>query len=416
MSQGHDDEEKQDAMGGADEEDFAAMFAQSEAKESKQAKLQVGARVKGRVVAIGPETAFVALGGKAEAVIGLGEFRDESTGEHGLSVGDAVEATITDDGNESGSIVLKRTFGRGGHVPGELEQALEHAIAIEGVVTGRNKGGFDVQVAGQRAFCPGSQIDRRRGEGDGDEWIGQRLRFRVTKIESGGRNIVVSRRELLEEEMAVQAAVTWERLEVGAVVSGEVISIRDFGAFVDVGGVEGLLHISQIGHSRVEHPSEVLEVGQKIETQVVKIEAGKDGGRTKIGLSMRALAPDPWSTAAERYPAGVTVRGKVRKLEPFGAFVELEPGIDGLVHVSAMSLDRRIAHPREVVTAGDEVDVTVVSVDPHKKRLGLSLVEGARQARDAEEAEDRREAQAVVDEMGAGSGLGTFADLLKGRK
>lgn len=399
--------------GAPEEEDFAALLAESEATESKQARLEVGARVSGRIVAIGPESAFVALGGKAEAVIGLGEFVDTETGEHGLSIGDTIEATITDDGSRSGSLVLKRTFGRGGHVPGELEQALEHGIAIEGVVTGKNKGGFDVQVAGQRAFCPASQIDRRRFEGEGEEYIGQRLRFRVTKIESGGRNIVVSRRELLEEEMAVQAAATWERLEVGSVVSGEVVSIRDFGAFVDVGGVEGLLHISQIGHSRVEHPSEALEVGQRVEVQVVKIEGAKDGGRAKIGLSMRALAPDPWSTAAERYPAGLTARGTVRKLETFGAFVELEPGLDGLVHVSALALDRRISHPREVLTVGDEIDVTVVSVDPHKKRLGLSIVENARRARDAEDAQDRQEAQKVVEEMGRGGGLGTFGDLLK---
>lgn len=402
--------------GAPEEEDFAALFAESEAAGTARAPVEVGARVSGRIVAIGPETAFVALGGKAEAVIGLAEFVDPETGEHGLAIGDTVEATITDDGSRSGSIVLKRTFGRGGHVPGELEQAFEHGIAVEGVVTGKNKGGFDVQIAGQRAFCPASQIDRRRYEGEGDEYVGQRLRFRVTKIESGGRNIVVSRRELLEEEMAAQAAVTWQSLEVGAVVSGEVTSIRDFGAFVDVGGVEGLLHISQIGHARVEHPSEVLSVGQRVETQVVKIEPSKDGGRAKVGLSMRALAPDPWSTAAERYPAGLTVRGKVRKLETFGAFVELEPGLDGLVHVSAMALDRRIAHPREVVTAGDEIDVTVVTVDPVKKRLGLSMVENARRARDAEEAQDREEVQKVVDRMGRGGGLGTFADLLKGRK
>ena len=395
-----------------EDESFAAMFEASEAAAAGQAKLEVGQRVQGRIVAIGPETAFVALGGKAEAVIGLSEFVDAESGEHGLSVGDTVEATITDDGERSGSIVLKRTFGRGGHVPGELEQALEHGIAIEGVVTGKNKGGFDVQVAGQRAFCPASQIDRRRFEGEGDEFIGQRLRFRVTKIESGGRNIVVSRRDLLEEEVAAQAAVTWQTLEVGSVVSGEVISLRDFGAFVDIGGVEGLLHVSQIGHARVEHPSEALQVGQRVEAQVVKIESGKDG-RKKIGLSMRSLAPDPWATAAENYPAGATVRGKVRKLETFGAFVELEPGLDGLVHVSAMALDRRIQHPREVVQPGDEVDVTVVSVDPVKKRLGLSLIENARRARDAEEAQDRAETQKVVDELGRGSGLGTFADLLK---
>lgn len=397
-----------------EEEDFAKLLAESEAVEAKQVRHEVGARVSGRVVSIGPENAFVALGGKSEAVIGLAEFRDAETGEHGLCVGDTIEATITDDGSHSGSIVLKRTFGRGGHVPGELEQAFEHGIAVEGVVTATNKGGYDVQVAGQRAFCPASQIDRRRAEPE--SWVGQRLRFRVTKIESGGRNIVVSRRELQEEEMAAQAAVTWERLEVGAVVEGEVISIRDFGAFVDIGGIEGLVHISQLGHARVEHPSEVLEVGQRVEAQVVKIEPAKDGGRAKIGLSLRALARDPWDDAAERYPAGRAVRGKVRKLETFGAFVELEPGLDGLVHVSALALDRRVAHPRDVVSVGDEVEVTVVSVDPHKKRLGLSMVEGARRARDEEEAEERRETQAAVEKLGGEGGLGTFADLLKGRK
>ena len=153
------------------------MFAQSESKETKQARLEVGALVKGRVVAVGPETAFVALGGKAEAAIGLGEFRDEETGEHTLSIGDTVEVTITDDGSQSGSIVLKRTFGRGGRVPGELETSPRARDRDRGASwTGRNKGGFDVQVAGQRAFCPASQMDRRRGDGDPDAWIGQRLR------------------------------------------------------------------------------------------------------------------------------------------------------------------------------------------------------------------------------------------------
>ena len=213
--------------------------------------------------------------------------------------------------------------------------------------------------------------------------------------------------------MAAQAAATWEHLEVGAVVQGEVTSVRDFGAFVDIGGIEGLVHVSQLGHARVEHPSEVLEVGQKVEAQVVKIEPARGGTRARVGLSLRALARDPWSDAAERHPAGSTTTGRVRKVEAFGAFVELEPGIDGLVHVSAMALGRRVSHPREVVRVGDEVEVTVLSVDPDKRRIGLSMVEAERRARDDGDVRERRETQAIVDELGRGAGLGTFADLLK---
>jgi len=181
-SEGPGEEAREGAAVGAPaaDEDFAALFAQSEAAGAGPSRHEVGTRVRGRIVVIGAENAFVALGGKAEAVIGLAEFRDPETGETALSVGDTIEATITDDGSRSGSIVLKRTFGRGGRIPGELEQALEHGIAVEGVVTGRNKGGFDVQIAGQRAFCPASQIDRRRT--DPELWVGQRLRFRVAKI------------------------------------------------------------------------------------------------------------------------------------------------------------------------------------------------------------------------------------------
>src|SRR5262244_358932 len=216
-------------MADTDGEDFAALLAASEAKR--------------------PSDRRIAAGGKAEATIELGEFRDPATGDVALHEGDEIEATVVDDGTRSGSIVLKRVAGRGGHVPGEVEQAFAHGIAIEGLVTGENKGGYDVQIGSMRAFCPGSQIDRRRTEGV--QYVGQRLRFRITKLEAGGRNLVVSRRQLLEEEAARQATETWERLREGAVLTGTVTSVRDFGAFVDLGGVEGLIHVSEIGHARV---------------------------------------------------------------------------------------------------------------------------------------------------------------------
>ena len=397
-----------------EDEDFAALFAASTADEKRRARVRVGDLVRGRIVALGKQNAFAAIGDKAEAVIDLAEFRDPETGEVRLAVGDQIEATVTDDGGRSGSIVLKRTFGRGGHVPGELEQALEHGIAVEGVVAGENKGGFDVQIAGQRAFCPAAQIDLRRG--DPAQYVGQRLRFRVTKIESGGRNIVVSRRLLLEEEAAAQARETWARLEVGAVVQGTVTSLRDFGAFVDIGGVEALIHVSELGHARVESPADVLAVGQTVEAQVVKLEPDPAGGRGRVGLSLRALAPDPWQTAAEQFPVGATIRGKVRRLESFGAFVEIAPGVDGLVHVSRMVLERRISHPRQAVTIGDEVDVTVVSVEPEKRRIGLSMVEQARRSRDASELAERRETSDFLEKSKGKESFGTLADLLRSKE
>jgi small subunit ribosomal protein S1 len=397
-------------MADRDDEDFAALLEASERGQTRERRLAAGDVVRGRVIAVGSSTAFVAVGGKAEAAIDVGEFRDPATGEVQLNVGDEIEATIVDDGSRSGSIMLKRVAGRGGHLPGELEQAFAHRIAVEGLVTGENKGGYDVQIGGVRAFCPGSQIDRRRVEGA--KYVGQRLQFRITRLDAGGRNVVVSRRELLEEEAAARAAALWAELREGAVVTGTVSSLRDFGAFVDLGGVDGLIHVSELGHARAAHPSEVLAVGQRVEAKVVKLEPDASGGRGRVGLSLRALAPDPWTTAAERFPVGASVDGTVRRLEQFGAFVELAPGIDGLVHVSRLALDRRVSHPRQIVAIGDRVEVTVVEIDAAKRRIGLSMVERARQAKEAADAEEQRHTDRVLAESATTAGLGTFGDLL----
>jgi small subunit ribosomal protein S1 len=396
-------------MAASDDDDFAALLDASE-KTARRERVRVGQVVRGRVIAVGATSAFVAVGGKAEGAIDVNEFRDPETGAVKLAEGDEIEATVVDDGTRSGSIVLKRVAGRGGHLPGELEQAFENGIPVEGVVTGENKGGFDVQLGSVRAFCPGSQIDRRRTEGA--QYVGQRLRFRITKLDPRGRNVVVSRRQLLEDEAAAQAATTLAALREGAIVSGTVTSLREFGAFVDLGGVEGLIHVSELGHARVTNPADVLAVGQRVDAQVVKLEPASGGKPGRVGLSLRALAPDPWSRVRERYPVGTTVRGVVRRLEQFGAFVEIEPGIDGLVHVSRIVLDRRIAHPRQAVSIGDDVEVTVVDVDLAKRRIGLSMVESAKRAKDASELEERRDTEAHLAKEGAGQSLGTFADLL----
>ncbi len=406
-----DDRSTESASAG---DDFAALLAESEAAASRQRKIAVGDVVRGRVIAIGQASAFVGIGGKGEATIDLAEFRNPDTGELTLAVGDQIEATVVNDGSGAGSVVLKRTVGRGGHVPAELEQALAHRIPVEGLVTGENKGGFDVQIGSLHAFCPGSQIDRRRGESA--QYIGQRLRFRITKIEGGGRNVVVSRRDLLEEEAAALAAQTWERLQVGAVVQGTVTSVRDFGAFIDLGGVEGLIHVSELGHGRVGHPSEVLQVGQMVEVRVVKVDPvaadAAPGARRQVGLSLKAMTPDPWSTAKERFTVGSTVHGIVRRLEAFGAFVEIAPGVDGLMHVSKIALDRRISHPRQVLTPGQEVDVTVLGVDLEKRRISLSMVEQLRQARDSAVSTQRADEAAAVAQINERQSLGSFAELL----
>src|SRR5262245_3735367 len=258
-------------------------------------------------------------------MVDLAELRDPEGKLH-VAVGDTIEATVVETDGKAGCVVLRVLLGRGQGADGwaELEQAHAAGIPVEGTVAGVNKGGVDVTIAGVRAFCPVSQLDLHH-VADPAAFVGQRLQFRITRIEGSGRhlNLVVSRRVLLEEQQRARAAETRARLVPGAVISGTVTSLKDYGAFVDVGGLEGLLHVSELGFGRVGHPKEVLSVGQRVEVQVLKIE------KDKISLSLKSLARDPWLDAAERYRAGQRVRGVVKRTEPFGVFVELEPGIEG---------------------------------------------------------------------------------------
>lgn len=404
--------EKQNDEGTEHEvEDFATLFAQSEVATHGRIKIEVGQVVRGRVVAVGQHTAFVEIGEKGEAQIDLAEFRDPQSGEVTLAVGDMVEATVTDDGSSSGTITLKQTLGRGGHLPGELQQAFDLGVPIEGVVTGENKGGFDIQIGSARAFCPRSQIDRKRGDIVGTDYIGQRFSFRITKIDADKRDVVVSRRVLLDEEAAERMRATMDSVREGAVLEGVVTNLQPFGAFVDVGGVEGMIHISQLAYGRVDQPSDVLEVGQKVRVKVVRVEEKPDGKR-RIGLSMKELAADPWSEVARDFPVGTTVRGRVRRLEPFGAFVELAPGLEGLVHISKISLDRRLSHARQALEIDQEVEATVLSVEPAKRRIALSLIEKMRGDREASAARDRAEEREALAEQNRPQSLGSFAELL----
>jgi small subunit ribosomal protein S1 len=405
---------------GAGGEDFASLLAEYEQKSPDSRRPGKGPKpgdmVHGTIVGIGQDSVFIDLGGKSEGVIDLAEVRDEK-GALTVQVGDSIDARVLASGERDGAIRLRRTLGRGARGAGgkneahdELRQAHELGIPVEGLVTGVNKGGVEVQVAGVRGFCPISQIEMRHVE-DANAYVGQRLSFRITRFEDGPRgrdpNIVLSRRALLEEAAAQRASEARSRLEVGAVLKGTVTTLKDYGAFVDIGGVEGMLHVSEIGFTRIAHPKEVLAPGQSVEVQIKKIEKSDDPKRPdRISLSLKSLERDPWADATERFPEGASLMGKVVRLEPFGAFVELAPGVEGLLHISEMGENRRITHPRELYKVGDPLTVTVLGVDTDKRRISL----GTQRA-------DEADAELVKSGGGGGNAkFGTLGDLLKNRK
>ena len=366
-------------------EDFASLFAEYEREQAAKSGgkpgggrdarrgPQVGDKVTGRIGGFGEESAFVDLGGKAEGVIPLAELRD-AAGNVTAQVGDALEAVVVGKDEDAGQVMLRRRPGQGPTTPDEVLQAHAHGFPVEGVVQGVIKGGVEVTVSGLRAFCPVSQLDNRFVE-DPATFVGQRLSFRITRLEEGrgrGPNLVLSRRALLEEEARARAEEARAKLQPGTVVRGTVTSLASYGAFVDLGGIEGLLHVSELGHARVAHPQDVLAVGQEVEVQVLKLD--KDAkGRDRVSLSRKSLVRDPWEQEVERLVPGTRRAGRVARLETFGAFVELAPGVDGLLHVSELGGGRALRHPREAVRPGDTVEVVVQSVDRERRRISLAL-------------------------------------------
>ncbi|MEM6367470.1 MAG: S1 RNA-binding domain-containing protein [Myxococcota bacterium] len=371
----------------AEEMSFAEMFelAEKQSQEKRQklkaaigGDLRPGQIIFAKVVSIAGNSVFLDVGAKAEGVIEKSELQEEGAEEEvEVKEGDKVEARIRKI--EGGTIVL-------GRVPPhlslrrreELKEAHRTKTAVEGKVKGTNKGGFEVEVKGIPAFCPSSQIDLRPKKSD--FYINKAFEFQVVEFKDGGRNIVISRRTILEEEQRKKAAALLEQLEEGAVLKGEVTSIKDYGAFVDLGGIEGLVHATEISHGHVAKPQMILKPGQDVEVMVLKIEEPKDEKKKglpehkKLSLSMKALQADPWDRAKAEFKEGDKVKGTVARIQNFGAFVQLLPGVDGLVHVSAMTLDRRIRNPGDVVKVGDEVEATVTSTDWSKRRIGLSMV------------------------------------------
>ena len=347
------------------EESFAELFEQS-LREKPRAP-QPGEKVTGRVVQVGAQRVLLDLGGGIDGMIELSELAgpDEPVP---VKPGDRLEAYVVRISNRVAE--LAKSLGKGVAAKAALEEAAQTGVPVEGAITAVNKGGYVVEVAGERAFCPLGQMDVRRID-DPAVMIGRKLPFRIVEWR-GGKDIVLSRRALLEEEQAEKAAKTRQRLDVGARFQGVVTRVMDFGAFVDIGGLEGLVHASELGYGRLR-PSEILHVDQKVEVEVLKIEAAKDGKSERISLSMRALAEDPFDATVDELPEGTIVEGKVVRIQPFGAFVEIVPGVEGLLHVSAFG--RRIAHPSDVVAEGQAIPVRVDAVDRAARRISLAYVE-----------------------------------------
>ncbi|NPC79884.1 S1 RNA-binding domain-containing protein, partial [Pyxidicoccus fallax] len=367
---------------------FAEMF-EAQAKEGGtpgRRGVRVGEKVRGTIFQLGADTAFVSLEGsaKSEAMIELRELKDDE-GILRFGVGDSIDAHVIEVGAKG--ILLSRALAKGSASMAMLAEARASGMPVEGMVLSVNKGGVEVAIGDIRAFCPISQLDLRFVEKP-DQFIGEKLQFRVTEVRD--RNVVLSRRALLEEEQRRLAAETRKNLGEGKVVKGKVSGVRDFGVFVDLGGVEGMIPVSELSYTRVGHPSEVVNAGDEVEVEILRMEPAqpnspdKSKQKERITLSMRSRMEDPFKKAISEIKEGDRLQGKVVRLQPFGAFVELRPGVDGLVHISALS-DRRIAHPRDAVKEGEVIWVAVEKIDANEKRIGLRRISEEEAQRPPEE-------------------------------
>ena len=353
-----------DAQDDHEQEDFATLFARERARPT----LEVGQVVKGRILQIGDETVFVDVGSKGEALIDRAELADEH-GNVTLAVGDDIEATVVSTGDE---IRLSHRLLQGVQARQGLAVAAETGLPVEGKVAAVIKGGYEVTVAGLRAFCPFSQMDLRRVDTP-TAFIGRVLEFRISRYGEQGRNIVLTRRVLLEEQSAKAAEETRKKLVAGAVLPGLVTSLATFGVFVDLGGVQGLVPLSEMSHSRAGRATDRLHVGETVTVKVLKV----DDAKGKITLSLKALEGDPWATVPGQLRERQIVSGRVARMTDFGVFIELLPGVDGLLHLTEIPRARH-GEMRQAAETGAELIVLVTSVDLDKRRIGLALApEGA---------------------------------------
>lgn len=350
----NDNEEMMDMDGM--EESFADLF------ENSLRELKPGNVVKGTIVQVNSDTVIVDVGGKSEGVIASSEFVDEN-GNIEIKVGDEFDVLIESTENENGLISLSKEKAD----RQKVWSSLEEGAVVEGRIAARIKGGLSVDI-GVNAFLPGSQVDLRPVR-NLDKLIGESFEFKIIKLNKRRGNIVLSRRILLEEERESLRGDTLKILEEGKVMEGVVKNLTDYGAFIDLGGIDGLLHITDMSWGRVSHPSDILAVGDKINVKVLKYDREKE----RVSLGLKQIAPDPWLDVVSKYPVGEKVTGKVVSLTDYGSFIELEEGVEGLIHVSEMSWTKRIKHPNKVLNIGDEVTSVVLAVDVENRRISLGL-------------------------------------------
>ena len=342
-------------------------FAQLLEEYSAVQEMNQGEVITAEVVAITDKHVIVNAGLKSESLIDLNEFKN-AQGELEVKVGDFVTVTIESVENGFGETKLSREKAKRAADWLALEEAMESGEILSGVINGKVKGGLTVMINSIRAFLPGSLVDVRPVK-DTSHFEGKEVEFKVIKLDRKRNNVVVSRRAVLEETLGEERQALLETLQEGTVVKGIVKNITDYGAFVDLGGIDGLLHITDLAWRRVKHPSEVLEVGQEVEAKVLKF----DQDRSRVSLGMKQLGEDPWSGLARRSPARTRLFGKVTNLTDYGAFVEIEQGIEGLVHVSEMDWTNKNVHPSKVVQLGDEVEVMILDIDEDRRRISLGM-------------------------------------------
>src|SRR3954469_19049637 len=354
----------QDGQMASDDEDFAALLAESLSQDN----VKEGEILRGTVIAVGKDFAIVDVGYKSEGQVPLEEFR-MADGSIGVKPGDVVDVLLESRENDAGMCVLSKEKADRFKVWDEISAACERDELIEGTITTRVKGGLSVTIrGGVKAFLPGSQVDLRPVR-NLDAFLNQSFKFKVIKFNKKRGNIVLSRRVLLEKERAALKESTLERLKEGQIVEGIVKNLTEYGAFIDLGGIDGLLHITDMSWGRVNHPSELFQVGDHVRVKVLKFNSETE----RVSLGLKQITEDPWKSASERYTPGTVVKGKVVSLKDYGAFIELEQGIEGLVHVSEVSWTRRVKHPSKMVAVGDVVEAVVLDIDPSQNRISLGM-------------------------------------------
>ena len=344
-------------------ESFAELFEQSLANQ----RIRPGMILTGLIIDVTDDVVIVNVGLKSEAVIPLEQFKNER-GEVEVKAGDQVEVALDSVEDGTGETRLSREKAKRARTWTRLEEAFNKSEIVTGVITGRVKGGFTVEIENVRAFLPGSLVDVRPVR-DTSYLEGKPLEFKVIKLDQKRNNVVVSRRAVVEQEFSAERSALMDNLQEGAVVKGTVKNLTDYGAFVDLGGIDGLLHITDMAWKRVKHPSEVVKVGDEVEVRILKF----DRERSRVSLGLKQLGADPWQNIARRYPPNTRVFGKVTNIADYGAFVEIEDGVEGLVHVSEMDWTNKNVNPAKVVHTGQEVEVMVLDVDEERRRISLGL-------------------------------------------